>query len=188
VYSGGLLPHQGIGLMLGAIPAIAATMSDFHLHVTGLGPLEQELKDTVRELGVRDHVTFHGYIESHARLHELLAGCAAGVAMYSAELDLWSRFAEPAKIKLYLSAGLPVFTTDVTYIAPQIALREAGLVLPFDSAALADAVIELVGDEARLRRFRANALAFGSEFDWPVIFTRALSDPRLGLVSTSGPA
>ncbi len=181
VYSGGLLPHQGVSLVIDSIPAILESLPDFRMYITGMGPLEEDLKARTSELGIEECVHFLGYLESHEELHELLCRCAAGVAMYSADLDIWSKYAEPAKIKRYLSAGLPVFTTSVTYIAPQLAEREAGVVLPYDSTRLAAAVVALLSDEPRLRRLRQNALAFGSEFDWPAIFSRALSDPRLGL-------
>src|SRR5581483_333969 len=110
VYSGGLLPHQGLELVLDAVPLIVHELPDFRLYITGMGPLQPELEARARGLGVAEHVRFLGYLETHEELHDLLSRCAAGVAMYSAEMDRWTRFADPAKIKLYLSAGLPVLT------------------------------------------------------------------------------
>ena len=181
VYSGGLLPHQGVQLVLDALTEVVNSVPDLTFYVTGMGPMENELNAQTERLGLQDHVQFLGYLESHEELQALLARCAVAVAMYSAELDIWSYYAEPAKIKLYLAAGLPVVTTSVTYIAEDLTRRQCGVVIPWEMRPLAEALIAMLTDEDRLSSFRDSALGFGSEFDWPVIFGRALGDPRLGL-------
>lgn len=181
VYSGGLLPHQGVQLVVAALPRIVAEIPDVRFYITGIGPMEDELRGLVAELRLHQHVRFLGYLESHEDLESLLARCSLAVAMYSAELDVWSRYADPSKIKSYLAAGLAVITTDVTHIAQDISRRQCGLVLPYEVEAFAEGVTALLGDPARLQAMRENAVRFAREFDWPTVWSRALSDPRLGL-------
>lgn len=181
VYSGGLLPHQGVQLVIDAIPMILERMPDVTLYVTGSGPLERSLRERVRSQDIGSHVEFLGYIADHESLERFLCARGVAVAMYSEDLDRWSYYADPTKIKVYLAAGLPVITTRLTHIATELQKRECGIIVPYDKKAFAHAVVDLMLDEEKYRRFRLNAVHFARQFNWNDIFDRALSDQALGL-------
>jgi glycosyltransferase involved in cell wall biosynthesis len=181
IYSGGLLPHQGVRLVLEAMPSIVAKVPDAILRIAGMGPLEAELKALTAALDMEQHVQFLGYVENSEDLESLVAGSGVAAAMYSQEMDRWSYYADPSKVKLYLGAGVPIVTTSLTHIAKELERRRCGLVIPYDREAFAEAVVMIFLDRTRHSQFRENAARYAREFDWNVIFARALEDKRLRL-------
>jgi glycosyltransferase involved in cell wall biosynthesis len=175
VYAGGLVPHQGVQLVIDSMPHIAEIIPDIKLNIIGLGSYEKELKKKVKKLKLEKYVQFLGYIEDHKDVENELAKCSLAVAMYSAELSKWSYYADPSKVKTYLATGLPVVTTSVTQISEELVKRKCGLVVNYDKEDLAAAVISIFKDEKKHKLFRKNAIRFASEFDWNNILDKNLS-------------
>ncbi len=117
VYAGGLLPHQGIQLVLESIPSIVKKISDFKFIIIGMGAYEAELKKQAKQLKLDKFVKFQGYMEKHEDVEEILSSCGLAAAMYSEELSKWSYYADPSKVKTYFATGLPVITTSLTQIS-----------------------------------------------------------------------
>lgn len=174
VYMGHLRPNQGLELVIEAMPAIRRSVPQVHLTVVGDGPLMQPLLDRAEELGLRDCVEFTGFIEDHARVEEILAGCAIGLAPYEPSPDSFTYFADPSKPKTYMACGLPVIITVVPRIADDITREGAGIVIPYQRESLSEAVVHLLTDQALYRQMRERAIAFAAGFAWPTVFARAL--------------
>jgi len=64
LYVGRLAPEKNISFLLRALSSAAGTLptSALHLTISGSGPLEEQLKKECIELGIRDLVTFTGYV------------------------------------------------------------------------------------------------------------------------------
>jgi hypothetical protein len=58
-------------------------------------------------------------------------------------------------------------------IARLLEERGAGRIVPYESPALAEAIIEYLGDRERLERARAAAIELGAEFAWDRVFGAA---------------
>lgn len=175
IYAGGLLPHQGVQLVLDALPDVVKQIPDVKFFIIGMGKYKKALEEKSAALHLQRHVSFLGYMETHEEVEEELASADLAVAMYSKELDVWSYYADPSKIKTYLAAGLPVITTDVTYIARSLEKAKCGIVVPYDSKKLAYAIIEMFSHKTKLNEFSKNALTFSQQFDWEKIFAKGLS-------------
>lgn len=61
-WGGRLIGWKGLEILLRALPKLAATGQDFHLHVTGKGTDRDYLHSVVVEAGIEDQVTFHGFL------------------------------------------------------------------------------------------------------------------------------
>lgn len=176
VYAGGLVPHQGIQLALEAAPAIKKEIPDFHFKIIGIGSYEQQLKALTKKLNAEKYIHFLGYMEDHRDVEKTLSSCGAAVAMYSEELSKWSYYADPSKIKTYVAAGLPVITTSLTQIANDLEKSKSGIVVAYKKEDVAKAVIKLFKDEKMQKKYRENAIAFASKFDWNAILDQSLAD------------
>ena len=119
-------------------------------------------------------VEFHGFVPDHRELEKILSYCAVGVAPYVPDPKSFKWYADPGKPKQYMACGLPVVTTDVTPISREIAARKAGVVVEYDTQALADAIVHLLLDDKEHAEMRENAIGFASEYDWDEVFERAL--------------
>ena len=176
VYAGGLLPHQGVQLLLKALPLIKKQIPTITLKIIGTGEYEKELKKIVEKNKLDDVVTFLGYFPSHADVEEILTSCALGIGLYSKELDIWSYYADPSKMKTYLAAGLPVVTTDVTYFSEIVKKEKCGVVVRYDEKDVSSKIIDLLSNESQYSNMRKNAIKLASSLDWNVVFDKGFAD------------
>ena len=83
-------------------------------------------------------------------------------------------FADPAKLKLYMACGLPVFITDVAYNAKDIEKEGCGIIVSNDFEVISQNVISLLSDSDRLSNMRDNAIRYASKYNWLAIFEKLL--------------
>jgi glycosyltransferase involved in cell wall biosynthesis len=99
-------------------------------------------------------------------------------------MESFTQYADPAKLRGYTAAGLPVILTNVPPNAEELA-REAGAeIVPFRAEKIAAAIDRLLADPDEWRRRRAAALAYSRAFDWSRIVSEALAP--IGYRRTSG--
>lgn len=173
-FMGHLREGQGVELLIQAMPEIIEQIPQVRLVVIGGGPLEEKLKRQADELGLKNNIEFNGFIEDHAEVENRLAKCAVGIAPYVDDEKTYTRYTDPGKPKVYLSAGLPVIITKVPQVAYQIDQAKAGLAIDYDKEQLVRAVNTLLAPGNLLRIYRCNALEFARKFEWTKIFRRAL--------------
>jgi glycosyltransferase involved in cell wall biosynthesis len=157
------------------MPLVRAAVPEATLTVIGGGPYEQDLRRLAASLGLGGAVEFKGFVAEHAQVLASLPAYRVGIAPYLADGGAnYSYWADPAKPKEYLAAGLPVVITRVPEISERIAAEPMGLAVEYDKAALAEACIRLLSDQELWARCHANALGFAKGLDWDGIFDRAL--------------
>jgi glycosyltransferase involved in cell wall biosynthesis len=174
-YFGDLREEHGPGLIIEALPVIAASEPEVHVHIIGDGPLRETLEARAIELGVAERVIFHGFVKSDEAAYRILTGCGLALATYPPTSGTYKTYSDPGKVKIYLAAGLPILITDVPPIARTIADRSAGVLVPYDPAGLSEAITALISDRARYDTLRENAVVLGSEFDWDAIWERTFA-------------
>jgi len=174
VYLGHLVPRQGVDLLLEAIARLHRRGSAVEADVIGGGPMAAELRALASGLGLDAIVRFHGFVEDHRRIEELLAGASIAVAPYRPAPDSFTAYADPGKLKAYLAAGLPIVLTAVPPLASELAASAGAELISFDPEALADAVQRGL-DPVSWRRRRAAALEYAKRFDWDVLLCDALA-------------
>lgn len=141
VFAGRIEPQKGVDWLL---RSVANVETDVHLDVAGTGNEQylDQLDDLVSDLGVRERVTFHGWLEER-EVYALIER-ARGVVFPS----VWH---EPAGLVTLEAAALgrPVVASEVGGI-PEYAIDEFALrVPPRDVEALAEAITELARDADR---------------------------------------
>jgi glycosyltransferase involved in cell wall biosynthesis len=145
----GRLSHEkGQLVLLQALPAILAAFPRTSCVFAGEGPTRAPLEEVTRRLGIGDRVVFLGFRRD--------------VPMVLAALDL---FVQPSIYEGFglslleaMAAGLPVVASRVGGIPEVIEDGRTGvLVPPQDPAALAGAVVRLLGDAGGARRLGETA-------------------------------
>lgn len=178
VFMGHLLKKQGVQMVIKAMPKIIKKIPDFQFLIIGKGEYGSELKRLVKAKGLEKQVFFTGYIKNHAKMEKLMSKSACAIAIYEkGDLERnFTYYADPGKIKDYLGAGLPVILTDVPHNAFEIEKAGCGRVIDNQEDKIAEAVIEMMSHEERLKKYRNKALDFAKEFDWNKIFEKAFFD------------
>lgn len=178
VFLGHLLKKQGVQVVLEATPYIVKQIPDFKFVILGGGEYQKNLQELSSKLQIVKYVEFKGWIKDRRKVDLLLGENAAAIAVYMPDKDNLSNFtyyADPTKIKDYLANGLPVILTDVPYNAHELEERKCGIVIKYRKKEVAQAVISLLKDQEKLKRYRRNALSYAKEFDWNNIFYKTLN-------------
>lgn len=175
VFLGHLRRGHGLELIVRCLPRIILEVPNAKLTVVGTGPLEKELKATVKNLGLEKNIEFLGYIPDHAKVEEILSGCAFGLAPYEPSKESFTWYADPGKPKQYLACGLPIIITRVPLVASEIESQGAGSVIHYTEDAFVYACLSFLRDQDLLDRARKNALKVGSKYAWENIFGDALA-------------
>ncbi len=173
VFTGHLLRKQGLQEVIKALPLIKNKIPDVHLLIIGGGEYEAALKELVDRLDLEKTVTFLGWISDQKRIRGLLSSCALGLATYKPEGETESNFtyyADPTKIKTYLSCGLPVVMTAVPFNAGDLVRRGCAEIVDYDEKAIANTLIDVLTDREKLEKMRKNAIKTAREFTWEKIF------------------
>ena len=174
-FLGHLLEKQGLQLAIETLASVRQHMPAVTLLVLGDGPYRASLQQLATDRGLAAAVEFAGFIDDHREVERRLAACTLGLAPYVPDPESFTRFADPGKIKTYLACGLPVILTDVPPIARMLEQRGAGRIVAYEAKALAQAILDYLGDPPRLERARAAAIELGAEFSWERVFGDAFT-------------
>lgn len=176
VFMGHLLKKQGLDIVIDSLPLVLKKLPKTKLLIIGTGEYEQALEVKIRKLKVEKNVKFSGYVEKHEDLEKMLAESMVAVATYKPDPESFTYFADPGKIKNYLSAGLPVILTDVPPIAKEIAAKKCAVIINYNPQSFAGAVIKLLSTPRLLKVYSNNAVKYAKNFDWENIFPKALEE------------
>lgn len=174
LFLGHLLEKQGAQLVLAAMPEIIKEIPDFHFLIIGGGPYGEELKKIASNLHLEEHVTFTGWVKEREKLDVLVPESACAIAPYDPSQAGHTYYADPTKIKDYLSASLPVILTEVAHNARELEKEGCGIVIGYNQEEIAKAVVTILKDEAKLQQYRENAVRYIEQFDWSNIFATNL--------------
>lgn len=172
VFMGHLIEKQGVQLVIRAIPEILKRMPDFHFKIIGGGNYKEKAESLARELGVDGVCEFLGKIDDIRVVEDEIAKSAVAIAPYVKELDTWTYYADPGKVKTYLACGVPVLLTDIPWNAGEIGEKECGKIIGEDVDDIVQKTVFLMEGEAN-RRYRDCAVEYSKSFNYNNIF-RAL--------------
>ena len=163
VYAGSLDMRWGIDLPIRAMPLLLQKFPDIQLIIAGRGQAEQELHQLVISLGIQKHVRFEGFV-SYPDLPALLALADIGIA--TSRQNDFRKYASPLKLVEYMAAGLPVICSGGGEAEKMIEESGAGVNIPFEAEAFADAVRLLLATPGALSSYREAAIHYARGRSW----------------------
>jgi glycosyltransferase involved in cell wall biosynthesis len=176
VAAGRLNPQKGFDLLVRAWARVTRERPDWELRIYGGGPERARLEALIAEHGLDGNVRLMGPTK------------AMGERMAEGSLFVLSSRFEGFGMVLVeaMSKGLPVVSFDCPRGPGEIITRDRdGVLVPDgDVEALADAIIDLTGDEDRRRRYAAEALRTAASYDigaigprWDALLDELRSSP-----------
>ncbi len=185
-----LSPTKGIETVVAALPAILARHPNVVYMIVGathpqVKRLDGEsyrlsLQLLAQDKGVAGHVIFYNRFVSLEELVEFIGAADIYLTPYLNPAQITS-----GTLAYTLGAGKAVISTPYWY-AEEMLAEERGALVPFaDPAALADQVIDLLGNESKRHGMRKRAYLFGRAMVWSQVaqrymesFERARADRR----------
>ena len=153
-------PRKGMAALLDALPALVERFDDVEILIVGRGDAD-ELREKAGDLG--GHLRFLGQVDDDEKASALRSAdvyCAPNTGGESFGIVLVEAMA----------AGTPVVASNLDAFRRVLADGKAGRLVPVDDpAALAEALIDVLGD-AKLRvRYVKAATAAVHRYDWSVV-------------------
>lgn len=146
-----LYPEKGHDRLLKLWPKIVESVPNAKLWIYGVGPLEDELKKTLRELSLDGSVTFLGFADN---LMDELSIC---------DVQIHPSFNEgvPLAICAGMASGLPIVSTAVGGIPEVIVSGKSGFLVDVnDVNGLIERTIELLRDKSLRAELGSGARRF----------------------------
>lgn len=175
-FIGHLLKKQGVDKVLEAVSLVKKKVKNISFLIIGGGEEESRLRLMAKKLHIENNVEFSGWMWDQGEIKKRLSGCAFAVATYDprgAKEDNFTYYADPTKIKTYLSCGLPVIMTDVSYNAKMLQNEGCTQIVSYAASAIAKAMMMWIDDAAKLEKARKSAITTAHGFIWDNIFGKA---------------
>ena len=171
LFVGRLVERKGVQHLIAAMPELVDG-HNAHLTIVGEGPMRGDLERQAADLGLRDDITFTGFIPSD-ELARRLAGCDVFTlpAVYDTKGDVEGLGVVVVEA---LNAARPVVASAAGGITDLIRDGETGLLVPpGDAEALADRISQLLREPDLARRLgRQGRDHVRASYSWPVIIDR----------------
>jgi glycosyltransferase involved in cell wall biosynthesis len=147
---GRLVEKKGFADLIDACDILTRSIGDFNCRIIGIGPLEGELREKIKSLGLGNIMEMTGprpqneIIRLMQEASVLVAPCVIGTD--------GNRDGLPTVILEAMALGTPVVSTDVTGIPEVVKNEESGLLVPQHDPKTLALVIERLIKDADLRR------------------------------------
>lgn len=165
VYVGHVTNTKGLDLIVEVLSEIKNKKIDFKVSIIGSGPFEQELKKMVDNNGLKNNFIFWGYTD-HDWTLSYLPSCGIGLAPYTPLYRQALMYAEPLKVKDYLSCGLPVIISDFGSFASEIQEKKLGVAIGYNKKEVKQAILKLLTDKKFYQQCRKNVLSYKNQITW----------------------
>jgi glycosyltransferase involved in cell wall biosynthesis len=167
-----LSPNKGIENVIQALPAILARHPNVVYVVTGVTHphirrhegerYRNELRTLAEKLGVSPQVIFNNRFVSAEELVEHVGAADIYITPYRQEAQVVS-----GTLAIAFGAGKAIISTPYWH-AKELLADERGVLVPFDRPdAIADAVIELLENDAKRHAMRKRAYLYSRATTWP---------------------
>jgi glycogen synthase len=165
LFAGRLEYEKGVQTVLRALRRVRDEVGPTRFFVAGVGTYSHELRRQVRELGLRHHVRFTGFLEDHElRLHYAAADVAVAPSIY----EPFGLVAVEA-----MACGTPVVVGDTGGLREIVSGGTGLSFTPQDEDELAGALIRVLSDDGLARRLVDRGRArIADRYDWGAVGRR----------------
>lgn len=169
VFVGHLKEGMGLEMLIESFPEVVKQITKAKLIIIGSGPIENKLRDKAKG----QNIEFKGFIGNLDKVYSIITKSMIAIAPY--DRNSLSENTDPGKVKLYLSAGLPMVLTRVPLIAREIEKYKCGIIIePGNRKKLVLSIINLLKNEKTIKNYIDNVKNLSEKYKWSKIFTEAL--------------
>lgn len=146
---------------------------DIRLKIIGGGEGENKVRSKITKYGLDTVVDLLGQ-QPHAKVHEILASCSIGIALYT-DTAPWRYYSDSMKARDYMACGLPVIISGDLATVDDIISAEAGLAIEPSTKNIVNAVKRLLANTDTYIVYRSHAIANAKVHDIDGILEQAFA-------------
>ena len=161
LYLGRIKRYKNIDHVLKAVKLVAETIPDVKLSIAGRGDknVEEDVKSTIKELGLESNVRFYGEVDEAEKVR-LLQQCWVYVS--ASRKEGWGITVIEAA-----ACGTPTVAYNVAGIRDAVVNGETGLLAPYGNIkTLAESIISLLKNTELRKKLSERAAEKSKEFSW----------------------
>lgn len=163
---------QGIDMLIDSIPTLIQSFPKLRIEVLGSGPEEMRIKEKAKPYN--KYITFYGFIEDQNEIEKIVQRWSIGTALYTPDESNESYWGDPSKIKVYISNGIPVITTNVSHFAPELEESKAGVIIQYGN--YSDFVKAIKTIIIQQKDFQNNCISLAAKYNYQKIYPELFED------------
>lgn len=137
-FLGVLKKSMGLDYILDSANLLSKNFPGLVIEIIGPGPDKEYFKEKAKKSSTT--INFHGYL-SEKEVEKIISQSTIGIAPYMPDPSHVSYYADSAKMKKYISLGLPIIATKVHEFSEEVERVKAGVIVKYgDSQQLVDAI------------------------------------------------
>lgn len=166
-FIGRLRRYKGLDWVLRTLPRVRESIPGVRLDVIGDGPWQDALAKQARAANLSEAVRFHGFLPPAEKVRRLRAAWAL---VQPSPKEGWGLTVIEAG-----ACGTAVVAADSPGLRDSVRRDETGLLVPWgDEAALAAALVRVLGDAALRERLASAGVRWAAAFRWEDCARRSL--------------
>jgi glycosyltransferase involved in cell wall biosynthesis len=155
LYCGVISKYHLLDLLFDVIADLKKDYNNIHLNLIGSGPDEVYFKELAKKMNLDDNVIFHGFVQEGDHFNELMANNILGIAFYRKE-ENFMKYTEPAKVKYYLSYGVPAIVSKVPLIAYELDYKRVCFAVNNEKNEIVKVIKTYISDPALQQEYKSN--------------------------------
>jgi len=164
VYCGVISRYHMLDLLFEVIQDLKKDFSNIRLNLIGSGPDEAYFKELAKKMDLQDNIIFHGFVEEGDRFTTLMSDNILGIAFYRNE-ENFMKYTEPAKVKYYLSFGVPAIVSRVPLIANELDEKRVGFAVNNEKEEIVGIIKRFISDPKLQKEYKANIREYVKTID-----------------------
>lgn len=162
LFQGWMSKTRGLQNLVRSIPQVEKKI---HLVLMGYGDVQNELREIIAELRIKDRVHILEAVPQ-TELLKWTSSADAGIIPYQ-PIDLNNYYCSPNKLFEFIQAGLPIIANALPFLKKVVQENDFGLVADLKSPfEYAKAINLMFKNTNNFNRFKANLKKRSGEFSW----------------------
>lgn len=167
IFAGRLIKEKNVDVLIKAADQVRKTLPSVRCHIIGGGPENEKIERLVAQLGLRENVSFSGFVDYDEVISRIKSSRVLVVPSGREGFGI-------VVIEAY-ACGVPVITVKTRQNAAAELVDGTGFAVNLDPGELSKAILALIKDPGMHQKMSGSALNKAQEFDWDKI-VKQLSD------------
>lgn len=164
VYCGVISRYHQLDLVFDIIATLKKEYPEIVLNLIGSGPDEEYYKKLACNMKLESNIIFYGFLEEDEKFSNLVANNLLGIALYRDE-ENFMKYTEPAKVKFYLTYGIPAIISKVPVIASELDEKSISFAVDNEKDVIIDIVKKYIQNTSMQEQYKQNIQAYIGSLD-----------------------